>query len=226
MIYITSPYSTDPIAVTLTADIYWAHQPLPVQALRYADPGVRFAMAQELAKQGYAIDMEIMVWGWDPVTVMALRESAGYTWFPRADQPRIPIGPGITNPWGLPAYDPNNPPAGSILVSVDASKYPPVMVVPTAPVQPSKKIVGSLVNAFTGEYGPGPGAMINSMTPAVSDGQEVSQDGAIYIAHLIQEPMGIYVGFKLKSATLAAPVASAPAPNVVQMTPNPLAASV
>jgi len=100
-------------------DAYWAEQPPAVQQLRYCPDDQRFPMAQELFKQGYSIDMPIMVWGWDPLATMTLRQNEGYTWVPSAFQPNIPIGPGIINVWNLPSYDPNNPPPGSIKVSTD-----------------------------------------------------------------------------------------------------------
>ena len=100
-------------------DAYWAEQPAAVQALRTMPDDERFAAAQDLAKQGYTIDVPIMVWGWDPLVTMTLRQNEGYTWVPSAMQANIPIGPGVTNVWNLPSYDPKNPPPGSIKVSTD-----------------------------------------------------------------------------------------------------------
>ncbi|MBZ5602098.1 MAG: hypothetical protein LAO79_07320 [Acidobacteriia bacterium] len=113
-----TPAAIDKSNMTPT-DAYWADQPAAVQALRDCPNDEKFSMAQDLAKQGYAIDMPIMVWGWDPLVTMTLRQQEGYTWVPSAFQPNIPIGPGITNVWNLPGYDPNNPPPGSIKVSTD-----------------------------------------------------------------------------------------------------------
>lgn len=98
------------------ADAYWAAQPPAVQALRYMLPDQRFALAEQLASQGYTIDVPIMVDNEDPLFVMIQRQIEGYTWVPSALQPNIPAGPGIMFP-GAPAYDPNNPPPGSITVS-------------------------------------------------------------------------------------------------------------
>lgn len=100
-------------------DAYWAEQPPAIQALRTMPDDERFAAAQELAKQGYSIDVPIMVWGWDPLTTMTIRQNDGYTWVPSALQPNTTIGPGIVNVWNLPSYDPNHPPPGSIKVSTD-----------------------------------------------------------------------------------------------------------
>jgi hypothetical protein len=99
-------------------DDYWASQPAPVQALRnIQDPTQREELATQLASEGYQIDVPIMVWGWDPVTTMQMRESYGYTWVPALGQQPLAAAPGIDFPDTNP-YNPNNPPAGSIQVSV------------------------------------------------------------------------------------------------------------
>src|SRR5579863_7981207 len=97
-------------------DSYWAAQPPAVQALRNIDDyDQRAQMASELAAKGYNIDVPIMVYGWDPAKITAARESYGYTWVPSALQNPVAEAPGISTP-GAKAYDPNNPPAGSIAV--------------------------------------------------------------------------------------------------------------
>ncbi len=101
------------------ADAYWAEQPPAVQALRNMPDDERYEAAQELAKQGYTIDVPIMVWGWDPLTTMTLRQNDGYTWVPSGMQPNIAVGPGIANVWNVAGYDANNPPPGSIKVTTD-----------------------------------------------------------------------------------------------------------
>ena len=75
----------------------------------------RQALASSLASQGYKIDVPIMVWGWDAAKVTALRQGYGYTWVPAMGQAPIQVAPGLNEP-GLTAYNPNNPPPGSILV--------------------------------------------------------------------------------------------------------------
>ena len=97
---------------------YWAEQPAAVQALQNMDPADRPLAAMKLAQQGYSIDVPIMVWGWDPLTTMVERQNYGYTWVPSALQSPVPLPPGLSFP-GLPTYDPNSPPAGSIKVSTD-----------------------------------------------------------------------------------------------------------
>ncbi|HTR35051.1 MAG TPA: hypothetical protein VMH80_04070 [Bryobacteraceae bacterium] len=106
----TTTTTTDP------DDAYWAAQPAAVQQLRtITNETQRTAVARELASEGYTIDVPIMVWGWSPQTTTQLRQSYGYTWVPSGLQPSIPVAPGVNFP-GLPSYDPNNPPPGSILV--------------------------------------------------------------------------------------------------------------
>lgn len=101
------------------ADAYWAMHPPEVQALRsIQDPGERGQMGQELANRGFSIDNEIMILGWDPYMTMKVRQESGYTWFPAIGQWMTPVAPGISFP-GLPSYDPNNAPQGSIRVSTD-----------------------------------------------------------------------------------------------------------
>jgi len=100
-----------------SADAYWAAQPPEVQQLRnLTEREDRQGAAYKLAMQGFTIDPRIMVQGWDPLSAMRVRASAGYTWVPALGQPQIEVSPGLTFP-GLKTYDPNNPPPGSILVS-------------------------------------------------------------------------------------------------------------
>jgi len=64
----TPPASTVPPADTpppadkskmTPTDAYWAEQPPAVQALRYTPDDQRYPLAQDLAKQGYTIDVPI-----------------------------------------------------------------------------------------------------------------------------------------------------------------------
>ena len=103
------------------ADVYWAEQPAAVQALRNMPDDQRAAAAQALAAKGYSVDVPIMVWGWDPLVTMTVRQNMGYTWVPSGGQAPVAVTPGISFP-GLPSYDPNNPPAGSIKVTTDFAK--------------------------------------------------------------------------------------------------------
>jgi hypothetical protein len=104
-----------------SADTYWAAQPPAVQQLRdIPDTEGKIALGSQLAQQGYKIDPQIMLYGWNPAAVMKNRQDAGYTWVPSFSQASILVPPGMTFP-GLPTYDPNNPPAGSIRVTTDFS---------------------------------------------------------------------------------------------------------
>jgi hypothetical protein len=96
---------------------YWAQQPAAVQPLRtMQNQEQRAALATQLANEGYSIDVPIMVWGWDPATVTSMRQTEGYTWVPSALQNPVENAPGLPSMGTLAAYDPNNPPAGSIAV--------------------------------------------------------------------------------------------------------------
>lgn len=98
-------------------DSYWASQPAPVQALRtMQNQEQREATATQLANEGYSIDVPIMVWGWDPSITMAMRQGEGYTWVPSALQAQVQVAPGLSSVGTLAAYNPNNPPPGSITV--------------------------------------------------------------------------------------------------------------
>jgi hypothetical protein len=108
--------------VLTAADSYWASQPPEVQALRdIPDEAQRTAKAHELADQGYLIDVPIMVWNWDPLTTMVVRQNQGFTWVPSANQKPVPVAPGLTFA-GLPSYDAKNIPPGAIPVTTDFAK--------------------------------------------------------------------------------------------------------
>lgn len=102
---------------TSADDAYWAAQPAAVQQLRgISSLDERQALGEQLANEGYSIDVPIMIWGWDAAKVTAARESYGYTWVPSALQQPVAAAPGITG-GGFTPYDPTNPPSGSIQVS-------------------------------------------------------------------------------------------------------------
>jgi len=97
-------------------DAYWAKQPAAVQQLREIDDSEqRLELGTHLASQGYAIDVPIMIWGWDAGKVTTMRQANGYTWVPSALQHPVTAAPGLTGP-GIIPYDPAHPPIGSILV--------------------------------------------------------------------------------------------------------------
>lgn len=120
---------------------YWASKAPAVVALQAVSNDSSQAAA--LASQGYVIDVPIQVFHWDACLVMSQRVAQGYTWVPSALQPNIIVAPGLT--YNGQAYDPNNPPAGSIRVSVNAADYKPFNPpAPVVTVAPSADPVGSL----------------------------------------------------------------------------------
>jgi hypothetical protein len=107
--------STTPVS---EVDAYWNAQPKAVQALRNMPDGEdKDQLALNLANQGYSIDTQIMVWGWDPQMTMTMRANEGYSWVPSYGQANIPVGPGLSMPEDPTQYNPGNPPAGAIQVS-------------------------------------------------------------------------------------------------------------
>lgn len=158
--------------------MYWTAKPPAVQNLRdmMDDNGQREALATQLMAQGYAIDVPIEVWNWDPFTTMSWRLQYGYTWVPAAGQPNIPIAPGLSEP-GQPPYDPANPPAGSIKVSINPVDYPPY-VVPVAPVAPASK---SLVGPVYNDGNPSDHIALMPASAQYRDGQTVSVNGQTYL---------------------------------------------
>lgn len=116
----TNAISPQPSAQQSFDNTYWANQPTAVQALRgMTNEDQRMQLADQLQQQGYAIDVPIMVWGWDPSITTSMRQSYGYTWVPALGQAPIQMAPGLTG-MGQP-YNPNNPPPGSIIVPPAAS---------------------------------------------------------------------------------------------------------
>jgi hypothetical protein len=113
----TEGSSQQPVSQPLTFDqSYWASQPAAVQQLQnIQDPTQRTQVAEQLAGKGYSIDVPIMVWGWDPGTTMAARQSMGYTWVPSAEQHPVEAAPGVAFA-GEASYNPGQPPTGSITV--------------------------------------------------------------------------------------------------------------
>ena len=103
-------------ASTPADDAYWSAQPAAVQQLRGIDNlDERKQLGEQLANEGYTIDVPIMVWGWDAGKVTAARQSYGYTWVPSALQQQVSAAPGVRG-GGIIPYNSTNPPSGSIRV--------------------------------------------------------------------------------------------------------------
>jgi hypothetical protein len=115
---VTTAHTATLNAPVTEGDAYWDAQPAAVQALRnMPDGAAKNALALNLANQGYSIDTQIMVWGWDPQMTMTVRQNQGYSWVPSYGQANIPVGPGLSMPDNPNSYSPGNPPAGAIQVS-------------------------------------------------------------------------------------------------------------
>ncbi len=148
---------------------YWASQPPQVQGLPgIANQELRANTAAELATTGFTIDVPIMVWGWDAYLVMTMRAQFGYTWVPSALQPPVSIAPGDTTP-GVVAYNPLNPPLGSILVSTNILDYPPFIPVQVPTPEPSVgtdpvglQSIGNIYLSVRGETYPNGAEFIDS----------------------------------------------------------------
>ncbi len=116
------PPGPPPMPFPNSTEAYWAAQPPEVRELRsIEDRTAREVRAWQLAGQGFTIDRDIMINLWNPYARMKSRMEAGYTWIPALGQPEIEVSPGFTFP-GLKTYDPNNPPPGSIPVSIAFAK--------------------------------------------------------------------------------------------------------
>lgn len=161
-------------------EMYWAHQPPEVRAQR---GNMDSSEAATLAMKGYAIDVPIMVWGWSAYNVMSLRQSYGFTWVPSALQPPLANGPGVTLPNQEP-YDPKNPPAGSIKVSLDPTDYPPFVETPTnAPAVDYDAMIGLPVLGIPNYF------YIAAPVPGLVDGQDVqTKTKGRYRFHRVGQP--------------------------------------
>jgi hypothetical protein len=133
---VTAPQPLNGVPLS-EGDAYWGSQPAAVQALRNMPDGdAKNRLALNLANQGYSIDTQIMVWGWDPQMTMTVRENQGYAWVPSYGQSNIAVGPGLSMPENPNSYNPASPQPGSIQVStafaVGTIQNPLVQLDPTA----------------------------------------------------------------------------------------------
>ncbi len=140
--------------------MYWAAQPDAVRSvieplivrLNHGEVGIPDVedAAFKLAQAGQIIDRWIMVWGMDQYQAMLSRSLQGMTWYPSLMQAPLVLGPGVIYP-NVPPYDPNNPPLGSVKISLDPKDYPafnppkPVEIPTAVPAKPM----------FTVSQGPG-----------------------------------------------------------------------
>lgn len=151
--------STDP-AIQQAADEMYLLSRQPAVAALFAMPKgqARIQQAMALAKQGYVIDGEIDAEGEDFYWRTSNRKAMGATWWPSILQPPISILPGLSPFPGVVAYDPANPPLGSIKVSLDPADYPAYVApkLPTPAVAPVSP-VGALIMYTANEFWSIPG---------------------------------------------------------------------
>jgi hypothetical protein len=169
--------------VTLTDTIYMDSVPKTIVDTLWKLRGSPDAMpvAKKLALQGFIIDVPIMVWGWSAPLVMAMRIADGYKYVASGLMDFMPA-PGQALP-------------GAIKVSIDATDYPSLVVIPPPPD------VTTMVGSFlwedadgTKHFAPGPGAY-DTKGIAVRNGQQFNQGGVIYTADVTDgsSMMGIIV---------------------------------
>lgn len=121
--------------------------------------------------------------------------------------------PGAANPANLPSVSWN----GSAFVAAVAPTPAAPTFVPNQKTVAGTNLVGAqacpanagcIGGAYATFYA-GPGAMLNSLTPAVTDGQMVTENGQNYIAHVVQGLFGVTVYFT------ASPMGPAAAPETL-----------
>lgn len=180
---IFSPYSSDPIQVTLTDDIYWKAQDPKVQALRNLSASAAAVLADSLSKQGFVIDVVIMVLGsgyFGPTGVMVQRTIDGIPWVPRygavnEDWTNALRSPGVNFDFTKPM-----PPDG-IRTSVNAADYPPIVPV-SKPTSVSTAVVGNPIPNMPGYFSPGPGSLTALGLPVHNLGDTFEENGVQYQA--------------------------------------------
>ncbi len=174
----------------MTPDIYWSAQPDIVRTTMQPLMGSADAWpaAINLSMRGYTIDKAIMVYGWNPVLVMAERKADGFAFVQSIAAEPLP---------------------GHIKVSLDAADYPPAHPpVPAPNVTDMVQVtvvydkLGNVVSrtpvflwtlAPLSYWAPGPGCYDASGIKHGINGKEFTQDGVVYTADVRppEEMMGI-----------------------------------
>jgi hypothetical protein len=169
--------------------IYWAHQPPEIQLLRtIPDMNQLQTRAMQLATMGFTIDVPIMIWGWDPLKVMQLRQSFGYTWVPSALMPPVQMAPGLTAPGAI-AYDPANPPRGAVNVSTDPADYP-TFIPPVPPTPVTEPVVGVAILGMPKMF------YALGVATTWADGTVTSDSRGVFRLHRVRGPMADSVWFE------------------------------
>ena len=173
---------------------YWNAFLGPVRALQnIADPAARYSAAVQLAQQGYAIDVNIMVSGQGPVLAMLQRQFVDLmTWIPNAMQPSIGWSNGGNNNPPYVPYDPTKPPPNCLKVSCNPADFPPASdlppVNPPAPPIASMNLVGGMV--VTGDYWLTANAAAELKAGAIYNGFKWTENGHEYALVVGQGLMG------------------------------------
>jgi hypothetical protein len=177
---------------------YWASKsPAVRKAAELGIPGRADAMTA-LAQSGLAIDRQIDIMGYDAYETMLTRRLYGYTWVPSALQMITFPPPGFALPGQTP-YDPERPPAGSVLVhdpnTFDIGAwYPPFdPPAPLASPDPSPAMID-----FSQPWPEKNGWFSTQAGNAVPAGQEHDEDGKTYLKIVMPWPFGAYHGWRLK----------------------------
>lgn len=176
--------------ITLTNEIYAASKAPEVRNLWTLPFEDREAKASDLNDEGFVIDRQIDIWGWDPVKVMVSRAQLGYPWVPSAFQPNL------ENPLHLgsaPSTDFSKPWPKSIKVSVDAADYPPFSQ--PAPKPDVVKPVG--VEIGNGLFAANITAVWQNGVWLFRDGDPYTQDGVKYVFKKVNTPFGPSVSWRL-----------------------------
>lgn len=177
---------------------YWASKsPAVRRSAELGVPGREEAMTA-LALSGLVIDRQIDIMGYDAYETMLTRRLYGYTWVPSALQMITFPPPGFALP-GQAAYDPDRPPAGSILVhdpnTFDiATWFPPFdPPPPVAPLDPSPSMID-----FSQPWPEKNGWFSTQAGYGIPAGQEHPEGGKTYVKIVMLWPFGAYHGWKLK----------------------------
>lgn len=176
--------------ITLTKEIYAASKPPKVRDLWNLPFDQREIAAAELADEGFVIDRQIDIWGWDPVKVMVTRDQLGYAWVPNAFQPNL------QDPFALlggPHTDMTKPWPKSIKVSVDANDFPP-FVEPPAP-SPEVRPVGVAIG--NGLFSANIEAVYPNGVWRFRAGETFTQDGVKYKFNHVDTPFGPSISWSL-----------------------------
>lgn len=158
--------------------VYWAAQPPAVQACRST---CTQSQATTLAAEGYSIDVPVDVWGWDAYLVMTLREQFGYTWVPALGQAPVACVPNLVCP-GIPAYNPNTAPMGSIKVSTNPADFPAYV----DPIPPGSTVAPA---SFVGPLNFGC-VYVSLPGDPNANGAQVTIAGSVYTLTKIATPFG------------------------------------